>query len=490
MPTTNPADLPNYEHEDYRYLAPALRRLLDCYEGLYGRKSEYLPKAGVEPEKAYESRLERSVFNNKLRPIVDANAGLLTAFDVAGMPPSLAAAEDDVDNHGSDLKSFCYNANRMGLRDGSCYVLTQQEPLPEGRTRTRADDIANPRRPYWKLLDRRNVLNWRVEYVAGAPVLQMVVLQMSEQVPDGAFGLKSEPRYHVLSLVEGGVQTQVYAIGEKGELIEVEPPSLAPIPRIPLVAYPDPAKPFSRHLPEFAKLSDLNIKLFREESTLGNIQYRVNAPTFWRRSRLPVQPMEGEAGRPVFVAGENYVIELMSADDIHGPDEVGVLEISGEGIAALQQSVNETKADIESESLGFISGARVERTATETYLSSAQITAGLNGKARQMSAALRRMVEDWCMFTGEDASSFEVSMDQSLLEMPLDAQEMQQLLGLWQATAIDHRTLLELLRMGRQLPPSADIDEIIRRVEAEFKQQTTPKPLPNGILNDTEEDDL
>ena len=142
MAQPNPADLPSYEQETLAYLKPALTLLLDCYEGLYQRKEEYLPKTQMEPAKAYEARLGRSVFNNKLRPIIDSNAGLLTAFDVSGLPASLKAAEDNVDNQGSSLKSFVYAANILGLRDDVGYVLTMQE-ADDVEQRTRQEGLSS-----------------------------------------------------------------------------------------------------------------------------------------------------------------------------------------------------------------------------------------------------------------------------------------------------------------------------------------------------------
>jgi hypothetical protein len=67
--------------------------------------------------------------------------------------------------------------------------------------------------------------------------------------------------------------------------------------------------------------------------------------------------------------------------------------------------------------------------------------------------------------------------------MPLDSGEMGQLLSIWQAQGIDHQTFLELLRLGRQLPPSIDIDEILERVESE-KAAAIPEPasLQNGMI--------
>ena len=491
--STDPQNLPSYKHPDYVSLQLLLTLLSDCYNGLQGRKiknghvigsvkEDYLPKAQKEPEKAYRARVAKSVFDNKIRPIIDSNAGLLTVFDVSGLPPSLADTEDNVDLMGSSFKSFVLSANIMALRDRCCYILTMEDApqSTEGSERTLADDIESPRRPYWKLIDRRNIINWRLKYIGGRPVLTQVTIVQEEDTEDGLFGLAREVRYHVLKLVGEKVQHTVYKITDKDELTAVGKSRTFNIPRIPLRPYFDCADFFPVDIPEFAKAAELNVKLFRQESTLDNIQYRVNAPTFWRRSRTDVKE------RPSFIAGENYVIELYSADDVHGPDEVGVLEIDGSGVDALMRSVTETKEAIEAESLGFLYGSSIQRTATETYLSGAQVSASLNGKARQRDAALRGMTEDWCMFTGEDPDSFQVETDHSLLEMPLDAQEMAQLLNLKNNEIIDHRTLLELLRMGRQLPPSANIDEILERIAEERRSQQATPNVPNGLISPLE----
>jgi hypothetical protein len=60
---------------------------------------------------------------------------------------------------------------------------------------------------------------------------------------------------------------------------------------------------------------------------------------------------------------------------------------------------------------------------------------------------------------------------------------MGSLLNLWSQGAIDHRTLLELLKMGKQLPPNTDVEEIMERVQAEkANAMPTPLAISNGIL--------
>lgn len=456
----NAANSPNYKHPDYLKLEAQLRLMLDTYDGLRDKKSEYLQRAEQEPARAFEGRVARAVFNNKVKPAVDANTGLLSAFQIENLPSSIADNLENLDNQGSDAQAFFREADTLALRDGLCYVLIDAGQM-EG-DRTYADSLENPNRPYLKIIDRRNVINWRTHYEYGQLIIDKITARLYESVPDGEYGVKAEARYHVFERLEGAIAHRIYSENEKGEFAQLSE-TTAQLSAIPLVSYPYTAKPFNCDPPPFVKLAELNLKLFRQESALQEIEYRVNVPTVWRRSMEPA-----ETRSPV-VFGATWVIELMENDD------VGVLEIAGSGIAALQNSISSTKEDIEAESQAFLSGSRVERTATEAYLSSTQVQASLNGTAREKASAIQRIFDYWCEFTGEE-NTLEVQADHNLLELPLDAQEMGQLLSLWQAGAISHETLLEMLKMGKQLPSQFSVEEELQRIEQEGDRQRAAQP--------------
>lgn len=457
------ANKPNYKHPHYTKMEPQLKLMADTYDGLRDCKEEYLQKAESEPAQAYSQRVQRAVFNNKVKPSIDSNAGLLSAFQMENLPASIEESLENLDQMGSNSQAFFRECDTLALRDGLCYVLVDAEKV-EG-DRTAADAQTNPNRPYLKLIDRRNVLNWRSHYESGRFILDKVTIQFHESVPDGAYGTKEERRYHVFERLPNGVQHTVFSENDKGESIAVTPPTIAPLDAIPLVAYPYTSKPFCTEPPPFVKLAELNIKLLRQESALQEIEYRVNVPTVWRKS------VEDPSRRGAVVFGATWVIELMEGD------EVGVLEVGGSGIAALQASIAITKEDIEHESMAFLSGSRVERTATEAYLSSTQVQATLNGVAREKASAITRIFDYWCQYTGEENTA-EVQADHNLLEMPLDAQEMGQLLSLWQAGGISHATLLEMLKMGKQLPPNFDVEEELKKLAEERAKQSAPR-LPS-----------
>ena len=88
MPHTDPS-LPNYEHPTFREVEPWLEFMEDVYDGLEGCKDKYLTRGEKEVESVYKQRVGRAVFHNRLRPTVQSNAGLLTAFEASSLPPSV-----------------------------------------------------------------------------------------------------------------------------------------------------------------------------------------------------------------------------------------------------------------------------------------------------------------------------------------------------------------------------------------------------------------
>jgi len=483
----NDPSLPSYRHPALVRLEPALELVRHVWDGLYQVKETYLPKAFSEPPLAYTDRLRRAVFNNKYRGQIESISGLLTAFEIEGLPPSFEQADDDgvgLDGQGSDWKGLLRQADEMALRDGCCYVLTNNTQLSveDVERRTAADPGTYPQ---YTLIDRRNVLNWRCENQGGSLVITQITILIHQEVPEGEYGYTVKPYYYTFRVVPQGVELQVAEIVEQGgrKATVIVSQSVAPIERIPVHAYPDITAPFPTdadyQLPHLLKSAELNIKLFQQDSSLDTIQYRVNAPTVYRISSIPF------TDRPPMIFGPNHVIELMrdTAVGTAGTDEVGVVEITGAGIEALQASVEATKREIDEEGAGFMGGGTVARSATEAHLSAVRASATLDGWARAKTQAIHALIEDWCMFTGEEPGAAVVSLDSSMLEQPLDSGEFAALTNAWEKGAIDHRTYLELLRMGRQLPRDIDIEKILAAV-GEERAASMPMPIEmlNGLL--------
>lgn len=474
MAVLNPVDLPNYRHPDYSTTVEQLTVLQDVYNGLEKKKALYLPQEEKEPKRAYDNRVMRSTFNNRLRPTIDSNAGLLTNFELTDLPPTVEDSLTNIDGVGSNYKAFFYDADIASLRDGIVYILVDK-PASATPILTEADRLTNTTLPYLKLIDRRNVINWRTHWEAGKLIVDMVVITMVETVADGAFGSKNVTVYHQMERKqtrdENGtpmarVQHTIWEIDDAAIAagIKQDPKlrsrTMLAIDEIPIVAYPNTSKPFNVDVPPFLKMARMNVKLFQKESALDEIERRVNCPTVFRKHPNQEIPQQ----LPPITFGASWVIEIPQGG------EVGVLEIQGQGIAALQASINKLKEDIDSESMAFLSGSTVERTATEAYLNSSQIQSTLQGMAREKSSAIERIFDMWCKYTGEENGT-QITMDANLLNPPMDAQTIATMLQLWQANVLDKETLLELLKSGKALPPNLDVQQILQRSEQERERQ-------------------
>lgn len=476
MPQVQPFDLPNYQHPDYEAMVEPLRVLRDVYGDLEGCKERYLLQKHKEPDRAYQQRVAAATFNNKLRPVVESNAGLLSAFELANTPPSVAAAIGNLDLQGSDYKAFFQEADTLSLRDGHCFVWVDYPKMDETIV-TEADRQQAKRRPYLKLIERANLLNWSTHHEHGQVVIDHVTIAMSAKSREGRYGVKMVTRYHLLERVvkrfEDGTarsllqhtELELQDVNGSQQAVVIDS-GLIDTPAIPIVCYPTSYKPFNCDNPPFLKLAKLCVKLFRKESNLDETEERVNAPTVYREWPTEVPDLP-----PQITFGPTWIIEIPQGG------KVGILEMTGTGMDRLAGSIEQLKADIDAEGLAFLAGSRVQRTATEAFLDSAQIKASLSGYARDKASAIVRCFDFWCGYTGEK-NTIEVQMDESLLEQPLDAGEVSALMGLWQGAAIDLQTLLELLKMGKQLPPGADIQVIIDRVAAERQQQMAAQVMP------------
>lgn len=445
---------PAYCRPDVAIIDAWLEVVDDVYGSLEGKKERYLPANEKEFALVYAQRLSRAVFNNKLRGAIEANVGLLSAFEVSDLPQSVDLAQDDLDGNGSDFKAFFALADDYALRHDQSFVLVDYPVINQSEI-TFADRAESGRRPYLRLISRRNINSYRYQNIGGRSVLTQIVYVSSKEVIDGVFGIKLQKEYHQISLTERGVTFQTWMLDEKDNPVKIGEEVTLEKSEIPIVPYPCTSEPFPQVPPPFLKAARLNIRLLQKESLLDETEYRLS-PTPYRK-----HPTAIPEDLPPLVLGPSWCIEVPNASQ--GGD-VGILEVSPDIVKPIRKTIEEIKDDISAEFLSFLAGSRVQRTATDAMLSSAQSQASLNGYARNKASAIKHIFDFWCWHTGE-ANTLQVSMDHSVLELALDAQEMQALKDLAREEFIDRQTLLELLKMGKQLPPDADIESILQRLD-------------------------
>lgn len=103
---------------------------------------------------------------------------------------------ENIDNAGTHGHEFCRAWFSGAWAEGEGGVLVEHSPLPADRSvRTKADEQALARRPYWVHYPAANILEVMRSVEHGRPVLTRVRLREADKVePDGVAGEKRTPR--------------------------------------------------------------------------------------------------------------------------------------------------------------------------------------------------------------------------------------------------------------------------------------------------------
>lgn len=456
MPATihpaNDPSLPSYLHPSYLDIQDELQLCWDVWHDLKDCKPKYLPKEAKEPQQAYKNRLGRSHFDNRFTPAIKAYAGLLSEYGFTEeVASSIVLNEKNIDLQGNDLQTFLCNADELAIRDGGCGVLVEFQPEDPNIVSNR-DLIESGRRPYLVLIDRRNILNWRIEYVNGQPSIAQVTIRQCDRVSDGDFGVKDVIRYRVLT----PGYFQLFELKEsKGKftkvLIDEGETSLS---EVPLIWYSISDSTWFESIPPFINLARLNIEHLQKRSSLNEVLHKIN---------LPVPVRKGAKFDPQTKSFPGLSIGPNSLVDVPNDGDFYFAEPSGNAIAATQADIEKLESSMDRVSLSFLSGGEAQKTATEVVLDTAQTQASIKSMARRKESASQRLFAFWSAYTGEEMGG-SIDVNESVLQAPATPQEVQIILDAM-GVQISRELGLRMLVDRRWLPDDVDLQSEMNVVE-------------------------
>lgn len=283
LPNGNNPNLPNYEKPYFQAILPILEELKDIWIGkeAWAGKSNsrfYLPPEEEEPVGAYAARLNRSRFERRFRDILDKDfSGLLSKFELSSdVHPSILESEENFDNCGNSIQIVLRELDRKALRDGVVFAHIEFDK-DDGTIVTEADRRTKNRRPYLRIIDRANLINWKLDYSNGKTNISLAVIREYVEDAVGEYGSTEILQYRVL---RPGT-FEVYRLSTSSKegnpiLIDAGQTSL---PYIPLVPYSlTSSDPWTAEFP-FRDLAELNIELYQIHSEKREILHKCNAPT-------------------------------------------------------------------------------------------------------------------------------------------------------------------------------------------------------------------
>jgi len=459
----NDPSLVSYHRPELVVLLPQLEQAYDCWTllnagGLGAAKEKYLHREPAEPAAAYNARLERATYAPIYRDSIRSYAGLLGRFQIVDAPKSMVDADNDVDLQGSSMQSFLTLVDEMTLRDGGSYVMVDM--MPETGAQNFFDQLNDGRHPYLISVKRADVINWQVSYERGRETIQQVTLRQLRSVPDpeaGPFASKVEPVYYVMT--PGKVETYrlVKTNSERWSNQKVDEISTS-LPIVPLVWYGATTTRFGQGDLPMDGLADLSIQHFQMRSDLCELLHKCAMPVPVRKG-APIGP----DGRPApLVLGPNTAVDLSA----EGGD-FSFAEPTGKSLERHQQEIQHVEELMDRSSLNFLYGANV-KTATEASLRASQVASSVSALIRNKVAMFNMVMRLWAWYAGEQSQITDESglaINDSLINKPLGASEMAQLVNLYTEGLMSQRTVLDELQRGGVIDPDLVVEEELERIE-------------------------
>jgi hypothetical protein len=464
---TGDESLCSYHRPELVALLPGLELALDCWNlldtnGRGSEKAKYLHKEPAEPKAAYEERLHRSTYTPIFRDSIRAYAGLLSRFQLIDPPPSMASAEQNIDLQGSSIYSFYNRCDEFAIRDGGVYVMVDMPPA-EGETNY-LDEQRDGRMPYLMMIERKDVVNWSVEYVRGRERIRHVtVRQMRSRPSTSGFGSVIEPIYLVMR--PGSVET--FRLEKRDQRWTQISEGVIPtsLPVVPIVWYGASSARFGQGDLPMNGLAELSIQHYQMQSDLFELLHKCAMPVPVRKG-APVGPDAAP-----LVLGPNTAVDLSDNGDF------GFAEPTGRSLERHQAELKHIEELMDRSGLNFLFGSSV-RTATEAALRSSQISSQVSSLIRNKASSFGAIMRMWAAYAGELANLSResgLSVNDSLINKPIDPSGIAQLTNLYNAGLLSKRTVLEELQRGGALDPDLKIDIEIERIDEGLMEQAAPE---------------
>lgn len=459
----NDPSLVSYHRPELQRLLPQLSQAYDCWtllnsDGAGEAKKKYLPQEPAEPHEAYISRLNRATYAPIYRDAIRSYAGLLSRFQLIDAPESLENNKQNVDLQGSSLHSFLTQIDELALRDGGTFIMVDM--MPESGADNFFDQLQDGRHPYLISVKRSDVLNWSVRYDRGVERVEQVTVRMLRSMPneDGKFGTNIEPVYYVLTPGKVEMYRLVKVNAQRWDNLLVDTIETS-LPIVPLVWYGATSSRFAQGDLPMDGLADLSIQHFQMRSDLIELLHKCAMPVPVRKG-APIGP----DGRPApLVLGPNTAVDL-SGEPGSGFD---FAEPSGKSLERHQDEIRHVEELMDRSSLNFLYGANV-KTATEASLRASQVASSISALVRNKTACFFTVIRLWAWYAGEVEQitpESGLAMNDSLINKPLGASEMAQLVNLHSQGLLSKKTVLDELQRGGVLDPDLVVNEEIERIE-------------------------
>lgn len=481
------ASFKSKSYEAQRYAWEIVNDVFQGTDTIRARGKKYLPQEPGEKDDAYKNRLARAVFYNAYRRTVEALVGMVFRKNPQpgeDVPKQTLDHFENIDLMGTHLDVFAKEVFRTAVNDGHAFILVDmgKSVKADNPNATLADERSLGLRPYWVLINKSQVINWRTQIMRNGEVrLTQVTICEKRIEADGDFGEIENTYYRVLR-PGSFVLYKANSTGRTNSLDAVDQGETG-LDQIPLIPVYTGKCGYFESKPPLYDVAHLNLKYYRLDSDYDHILHVANVPILCAKGR-------DETQKKVKV-GPNSLVDV----DVNG--DLFYVEHAGQAIGAARQAMQDLKQDMARLGLSLIAPkAEVQQTATEQILDRSEQDSELAGMARNLQDALETAMVFHARFLGEKSSNSmkeggSITVNREFIRFALDAQMILALSTLVATSQITLDALWDVLERGGVLPEGFDRSAARDQIAADALSLTgSTREEPPEEDEEDEDDDL
>ncbi len=441
--------------------------------GMREAKTKYLPKFTAETDPDYEQRLAQTILFEIYPKTIESVCSLPFASKVVfnNIPSELEYLKDDCDGEGTPIEDFAFEILKESFDLGLSHILVEYPA--SGGFESLAEEREAGLKPYFCQISPTALIGWTYERVGFKNVLTSI------RVKETFFETNPNNEYEQIAVEQireirpGKVIEWRY--DEKAKINVIYKETLTSTKEIQLVTLYAKKKGFLMGAPVAESLAHLNIKHYQKVSDLDVIEHYACVPLLFGKGPGFSEDADVKIGKGM-ITSEDPTADLK------------YVEIAGQGVAHAQRSVEALEKRAVSMGADLLAerGTSTRETATSKKLDNSKSISVLSATVGKLERVLKECVEHAAGWIGKTLpEDFAVNLGDKM-ELSFDANEISNLILLWDKGAIDIEGLIYELKRRDKLAPTT---EAFLRDEEKKKQiiaESMPKQASEGSTKNVE----
>lgn len=409
------------QREDLRKMLKQYELIEDCLAGeqqVKFRRTKYLPMpnpddTSKENAARYEAYLTRAVFYGVASKTQIGLRGQVFLRDpLVEVPTLLEPVVEDATGSGVPLQQLAQECVDKALAFGRVGLYVDYPNMEANGGVSVADMESGQVQPTFKVLNAKDVINWRVKKRGAKTVLSLVVFKEKYDLEDDGFETRQGEQWRVLRLVEDQYVIEIYRDRNGAQPAERYIPKDAsgqPYNEIAFWFIGSVNNDPSIDPPPMYDLCSINMGHYRNSADYEDSIYQVGQPTLWV-SGLTQKWLDDVMGG---------VVRMGAVGGIPLPQDgaAGILQAEGNSLA--KEGMDAKEAQMLALGAKLVEASQTQRTATEADYDNISETSILSTVSKNVGAAIQAGLKFAAAFVGQpsDAIAYELNTEFDLVNL-------------------------------------------------------------------------